>query len=116
MKSIGKKLLSSICAFALAANGAGVMAQKKKPARQVEGKSDNVLTMAAIIDSIEITAVAPAGGGSRALEVANSGAGKGARIGGGSAFQFFSQELSFDNNLVLGSPFSADVSSETIQT
>jgi hypothetical protein len=37
-------------------------------------------------------------------------------IGGGSAFQYFLQEMSFDNRLVVGSPFSADIHSETIQT
>src|SRR5262249_57724982 len=35
--------------------------------------------------------------------------------GGDSAFQFFSQEVSFDNRLVKGAPFSADIVSETIQ-
>src|SRR5262249_25441829 len=33
-----------------------------------------------------------------------------------SAFQFFSQEKSFDDRLITGAPFSANVVSETIQT
>src|SRR5262249_31491226 len=35
---------------------------------------------------------------------------------GDSVFQFFSQEVSFDNRLVKGAPCSADIGSETIQT
>jgi TonB family protein len=40
----------------------------------------------------------------------------GSQQGGDSVFQFFSQEMSFDNRLVKGAPFSAETVSETIQT
>src|SRR5215468_7025612 len=53
---------------------------------------------------------------SRDLEVFNSGSFNGAQQGGDNLFQFFSQEMSFDNRLVTGAPFSADVVTETIQT
>jgi TonB family protein len=70
---------------------------------------DVALEVGTITETIDITAVDQADG-------ANSSMIKGARIGGGSAFQFFSQEMSFDNNLTAGEPFSADVVSETTQT
>jgi TonB family protein len=117
MKNIGRRLLSSICAFALSANCVvGVIAQDKKHIRQNDGRADNVLPGATLIESVTITAVDPAGSTSHAPEGANSSTVKRARIGGGSIFQFFSQEMSFDNNLVIGAPFSADISSEAIQT
>ncbi|MGH9752066.1 MAG: energy transducer TonB [Blastocatellia bacterium] len=80
MKSIGRRLLSFVCAWALVANSvAGAMAQDRKS------------------------------------EVFNGGFANAAQQSG-DAFQFFSQEMSFDNRLVKGAPFSADIVSETIQT
>jgi TonB family protein len=75
---------------------------------------DLTLEVGEIFESIEITAVDQGDGTSR--EGAKSSSLKGAPIGGGNAFQFFSQEMTFDNTLVIGAPFSADVDSETIQT
>jgi TonB family protein len=105
MKNIGRRLLSLVCAFALTANCVvGVMAQDKKHDKQkvdnllAGDEANNVLAGAALSESIEVSAI------------------DSARIGGSIAFQFFSQEMSFDNNLVIGAPFSADVGSETIQT
>jgi TonB family protein len=104
MKNIGSRLLSWVCAFALTANCVvGVMAQDKKHDKQkvdnllAGDEANNVLAGAALSESVTITAV------------------DSARIGGSIAFQFFSQEISFDNNLVIGAPFSADIGSETIQ-
>jgi TonB family protein len=183
MKNMRRRLLSSICAFALIANGVGGMAQTQGELTGVitdswgaaivgatvtitntatgaahTVKSNNVgvyrfpallpggytlsidapgfmtvrskiqvqveravrlnvtLEVGQIFESVDVTAVDPAGGTSRAPEGANSNTVKGALIGGGIAFQFFSQEMSFDNNLVIDAPFSADVGSETIQT
>src|SRR5262245_18903242 len=105
MKNIGKNLISSVCALALVVNGfAGVMAQDWK-------KDVSVLPGVTIIDTIAITARRSDGGAPRAPEASNN-----ARQSGDSAFQFFSQEKSFDDRLVTGAPFSADVVSETIQT
>jgi TonB family protein len=108
MKRRGRKLLSSVCAFALTANCVvGAMAQDKKHDKQNDGKANNilagdeannVLAGAALNESVTIAAV------------------DSVRIGGSIAFQFFSQEMSFDNNLVIDAPFSADIGSETIQT
>ncbi|MGH9855278.1 MAG: energy transducer TonB, partial [Blastocatellia bacterium] len=75
-----------------------------------------VLAGPTIVDNIAITARRQDGGARRALEASNSGSANNARQSGDSAFQFFSQEKSFDNRLVTGAPFSADVVSETIQT
>jgi TonB family protein len=77
---------------------------------------DVPLEVGQITETIEITAVAQADGRPRSHEGAIRNIVKGSRIGGGSAFQYFSQEMSFDNNLVAGAPFSADIASETIQT
>ena len=64
-----------------------------------------------IVDNIAITARRSDGGAPRAPEASDS-----AWQSADSPFQFFSQEKSFDNRLVTGAPFSADVVSETIQT
>lgn len=120
MKSIGKKLLSSVCALALASNGvAGVMAQDKKQEKtaqtqngertfvyQTEGKTLTVQTGDGQTSTFNIRTPDPTG----AVWVA------GAQSGGNNVFQFFSQEMSFDNRLVKDAPFSADIVSETIQT
>jgi TonB family protein len=90
--------------LALVANSvAGVIAQDRK-------QGDPVL-LAAIVDKIVITARRSDGGAPRASEAPDS-----ARQSGDSAFQFFSQEKSFDDRLITGAPFSANVVSETIQT
>src|SRR5262245_32305292 len=105
MKNIGKNLISCICALGLVVNGfAGLMAQDSK-------KDAPVLTAATIVDMIAITARRSDGGAPPAPEASDS-AGQSAD----SAFRFFSQEKRFDDRLVTGSPFSADVVSETIQT
>jgi TonB family protein len=91
--------------LALVVNGfAGVMAQDRK-------KDASVLPAATIVDMIAITARRSDGGAPRAPEASDS-----AWQSADSAFQFFSQERSFDDRLVTGAPFSADVVSETIQT
>jgi len=108
MKNIGRRFLSSVCALALAANGVvGVMAQDRKN----DGKAVAVQTVAALVDTVTVTASDPAGGALRVPEEFN-----GAQQSGDSVFQFFSQEMSFDNRLVKGASFSADIVSETIQT
>ncbi|MGH9934698.1 MAG: hypothetical protein ACREAM_00540, partial [Blastocatellia bacterium] len=113
MKSIGRRLLSSVCALAMAANGlVVVMAQDRKS----DGKAVAVQTGAELIAAVNITPSDPTGGALRIPEGFNSGLNNSAQQGGDSAFQFFSQEMSFDNRLVKGAPFSADVVTETIQT
>jgi TonB family protein len=108
-----RRLLSSVCAFALATNGViGVMAQDRKS----EGKAGNVLIGAALVDTVNVTASDPANGLVRAPEVTGSGLANSAGQVGDGAFQFFSQEMSFDSRMVKGAPFSADIVSETIQT
>ena len=105
MKNIEKNLISSVCALALVVNSvAGVMAQDGK-------KGAPVLIAATIVENIAITARRSDGGAPRAPEASDS-----AWQSADSAFQFFSQEKSFDDRLVTGAPFSADVVSETIQT
>jgi hypothetical protein len=105
MKNIGKNLISSVCALALVANSvAGVIAQDRK-------KDGPVVPAATIVDKIAITARRSDGGAHRAPEASDS-----AWRSADSAFRFFSQEKSFDDQLVTGAPFSADVVSETIQT
>jgi TonB family protein len=105
MKNTGRKLISSVCALALVANSvAGVMAQDKK-------KDGPVLTAAAIFDKVAVTARRSDGDEPRGAEASDS-----RWQGVDSAFQFFSQVKSFDNRLVTGAPFSADVVSETVQT
>jgi len=105
MKNIEKNLISSVCAFALVINSvAGVMAQDRK-------EDTPVLTVATIVDNIAITARRSDGGAPRATDAPHS-----AWQSADSAFQFFSQEKSFDDRLVTGAPFSAEVVSETIQT
>jgi TonB family protein len=105
MKNMGRKLISSVCALALVANSvAGVIAQDRK-------QGGPVLPAATIVDDIAITARRSDGGAPRATDAPHS-----AWQSADSAFQFFSQEKSFDDRLVTGAPFSADVVSETIQT
>ncbi|HEX5084039.1 MAG TPA: TonB family protein [Blastocatellia bacterium] len=88
MKTIEKKLLSLVCAIAMVAGSlSGVTAQDRKE----DGKAG--------VRAIDVKVVAI----------------NAAQQGGDSVFQFFSQEVSFDRNLVKGAPFSADIVSETIQ-
>jgi TonB family protein len=86
MNNIGRKLLSSVCAFAMVASGLScVTAQDKR--------------------KVDVQLVADA------IKIANA-----VQQGGDSVFQFLSQEMSFDNRLIKGAPFSADIVSETVQT
>jgi TonB family protein len=105
--------MSSVCSFALIANSfAGVMAQDRKS----DGKDIPAQTGATIIDKVAVTARRQDGSAPGAPEASNSGSANNARQSSESAFQFFSLEKSFDNRLVVGAPFSADVVSETVQT
>jgi TonB family protein len=113
MRYFGRRLLAPVCAFALATGGlSGAVAQDRKGGANA----------GAIQSSVEITATVsrtapdPASGESRLPEIFNGGFANAAQQGGDSAFQFFSQEMSFDNRLVKGAPFFADTVSETIQT
>lgn len=92
----------------MAANRSGIQVQVDQAVRL-----DMTMEIGQITESIDITAVDHAG--VIVSEGTNSSSVKVARIGGG-AFQYFSQEMSFDNSLVADAPFSADISSETIQT
>jgi len=113
MKSIGRRLLSFICALALAANGAaGVATQDKKS----DGKDGAVRSVAKLVTAVSVATSDPNGFAPRVPETFNSGFANAAQQGGDTAFQFFSQEMSFDSRLVKGAPFAADVVSETIQT
>ena len=113
MKNIGSNLISFVCALALVANSvACVMAQDRKG----DGKNVPAQTRVTIVDNVATTARRHPGGAPRAPGASNSGSANNARQSDDSAFQFFSQEKSFDNRLVTGAPFSADAVSETIQT
>src|SRR5262245_46174623 len=91
MKNIGRKFLSLVCAIAMVAGSlSSVTAQDRKD----DGKAG--------VREIDVKVVA--------INAANAG-----QQGGDSVFQFFSQEVSFDRNLVKGAPFSADIVSETAQ-
>jgi TonB family protein len=79
-------------------------------------RSDITLEVGSVSETVSVTASAPTSGGPRVPEVFDIGFANAAQQGGDSAFQFFSQEMSFDNRLVKGAPFSADIVSETIQT
>jgi TonB family protein len=79
-------------------------------------RSDVTLEVGAVSETASVTASAPTSGAPRVPEVFDSGFANAAQQGGDSAFPFFAQEMSFDNRLVKGAPFSADIVSETIQT
>jgi hypothetical protein len=79
-------------------------------------RSDITLEIGSVSETVSVTTSAPTSGAPRVPEVFDSGFANSAQQGGDSAFQFFSQEMSFDNRLVKGAPFSADIVSETIQT
>src|SRR5262249_36781190 len=106
MKNIGRRLISSVCALALVANSvSGVIAQDGKS----EGKDVSVLTDVTIVDKVAITARRSVGGAPRASEASGGGSTNNAGQNADSAFLFFSQEKSFDDRLVTGAPFSAEV-------
>ncbi len=77
-------------------------------------RSEITLDIGAVSENVSVTASA-VGGPIRAAEVFNNGSFNVAQQGGDSALQFFSQESNFDNRMVKGAPFSADIVSETIQ-
>jgi TonB family protein len=79
-------------------------------------RSDITLEVGGVSETVSVPASIPPGDPIRIPEVFDSGFAKAAQQGGDSAFQFFSQEMSFDSRLVKGAPFSADIVSETIQT
>jgi TonB family protein len=78
-------------------------------------RSDITLEVGAVSETVSVTASNLTGDAIRTSQLFNSGSFNGAQQGGESAFQFFSQEMSFDNRLVKGAPFSADILSETVQ-
>jgi len=78
-------------------------------------RSDVTLDVGGVSETVWVTARNPAEDSVRAPEAFNKGSVSAAQQGGDSAFQFFSQEMSFDNRQVKGAPFSADIVSETIQ-
>ena len=78
-------------------------------------RSDITLEVGAVSETVSVTASNGAGDAIGASQLFNSSSFNGAQQGGESAFQFFSQEVSFDNRLVKGAPFSADILSETVQ-
>jgi TonB family protein len=103
MKNLGRTLLSSVCALTMVANSlSAVTAQDRKG----DGPSVAIKAEVAIASTID----------TRVQESINRVYADAAQQGGDSVFQFFSQELSFDNLLVKGAPFSAEIVSETIQT
>ncbi len=78
-------------------------------------RSDITLEVGGVSETVSVTASNLTGDAIRASQLFNSGSFNAAQQGGESAFQFFSQEMSFDNRLVKGAPFSADILSETVQ-
>lgn len=93
MKTISRRCSVYICALAIAVSGlSGVTAQN---ALKPVGVPNGVFGAAALV---------PENFSGVAQQI------------GDSAFQFISQEESFDNRVVKGAPFSADISSESIQT
>src|SRR5262249_670246 len=87
MKSIGRRVLSSVFALALAANNAaGVMAQDKGG----DGKKVAVLSGPTFVDTIQISAPYPANPAILAAEALNSGPYNGASQGGANPFHLFS--------------------------
>ncbi|MCI0524334.1 MAG: hypothetical protein L0Y75_03640, partial [Acidobacteria bacterium] len=129
MRNSTKKVLSLACALALVANSfAGAMAQDKKQEKPAQSAEQRF-----VFQSDGQTATFQTGNGNNAtLRVRTPGQDGGvfrmpegfsggwvagsAQQGGDNVFQFFSQEMSFDNRLVKGAPFSADIVSETVQT
>jgi TonB family protein len=79
-------------------------------------RSDIMLEVGGVSETVSVTEPVLPSDPVRTPELFDSGSFNGAQQGGDSAFQFFSQEMSFDNRWVKGAPFSADIVSETIQT
>jgi TonB family protein len=79
-------------------------------------RSDITLEVGAVSETVSVTASNLTSDPILTPELFNSGSFNGAQHGGDSAFQFFTQEMSFNNRLVRGAPISADIVSETIQT
>jgi TonB family protein len=92
-----------LCALALAANGAGALAQGQAGARQEASKA----ALEKAVQEIQITGdqlkIAPR------MDVAFAGQ------GGEYGFTFITSELSFDSKVVKGAPFSADAVTESVQ-
>lgn len=78
-------------------------------------RSDITLEVGGVSETVWVTVPNSVGDAARAPEAFNKGLVSAAQQGGDSAFQFFSQEMSFDSRQVKGAPFSADIVSETIQ-
>jgi TonB family protein len=133
MRNSTKKVLSLACALALVANSfAGAMAQDKrqeKPTQNVErnaeqrlvfqsdGSTVNVQTSDGNSATLRARTLGPDGSVFRMAEgFSGVWVNSAGQQSGDNVFQFFSQEMSFDNRLVKGAPFSADIVSETVQT
>jgi TonB family protein len=128
MKNIVRRMLSTACALALVANGlVGAMAQDKKQEKpapeqrtfvfQSEGRTVTVQTSDGQELRLTPRVPDPTGDVFRMPEgFGGVWVSAGSQQGGDSVFQFFSQEMSFENRLVKGAPFSADIVSETVQT
>src|SRR5262245_47840655 len=128
MRNLTRKLLSSACAVALAANGlSGAMAQDKKQERSSQGaeqrtfvfQNDGKTVTFQSVDGQEprvrtgepVSSIIQMSGG-----FGGSWVSAGGQAGGDGVFQFFSQEMSFDGRLVKDAPFSAETITESIQT
>jgi TonB family protein len=131
MRNSTKKILSLVCALALIANSfAGALAQDKrqeKPAQeqnagrtfvyQREGQTVTIETSDGQTPKYNFRVSDPTGRVSHMLDgFGGMWVSEGAQQSGDNVFQFFSQEMSFDNRLVKGAPLSAEVVSETVQT
>ncbi|MFN0085717.1 MAG: energy transducer TonB [Blastocatellia bacterium] len=132
MKKRTRSLISSACMVAIMAHGLpGGMAQDrvKEKQKEVEVERHTVVvqgdgkTFTVRADGQESGAfnVRVAGPGNPPFDGGMLGpgatwVGASGQQGGDFTFQFFSQEMSFDNRLVKGAPFSAETVSETVQT
>ncbi|HKQ75221.1 MAG TPA: TonB family protein [Blastocatellia bacterium] len=79
-------------------------------------RSDITLEIGGVSETVSVTERTPTSDPVLTREELNRGLASVAQQGGDSAFQFFSQEMSFDSRWVKGAPFSADIVTETIQT
>jgi TonB family protein len=131
MKNTTRRMLSSACALALAANGfSGAMAQEKKERTErqtvertviVQGEGQKTFTIQTDGQggtfNVRVPEPGAAGfGGPEGFNAVWVNGGGGMQQFGDGTFQFFSEGMSFDNRLVKGAPFSADTVSETAQT
>ncbi len=114
-----RTLLSFVCALTMLPQGSfGAMAQDKG-----QEKSGQSADRSVVIEKRVQTITVQTGDGPNATFGVRMPEGfngvwvnSGGQQGGDNIFQFFSQEMSFDNRLVKGAPFSAETISETIQT